>query len=368
MRKIAYLTPLYFADESYIGGGERHPTNLARGVAASGEGFSVELVSFGQKADYRQLAPGVGLRILPAARKPSNPLDVLSWDLPEAFADASLVHVHQAHTRCSEVGILVAKQLHKPICVTDHGGDSSRLGAYYGLTDLADRIVPVSDFSASFFQGRAPIEVIKGGVDVDTFTPPESPVERKYVLYVGRLLPHKGIDRLIQAVPSDMPLIVCGRPTNNAYFSHLNQLAAGKNVHFITDADDARIRELYRSAWVNVLPSVHRDYQGNYYAAPELMGFTTLEAMACGTPGIVSNLAGMPEFVRPGETGFVFDTIDELRERLIELVGDRDRVDALGRRAREVVVEEFSLEAAGRKMARLYDSLINANRPAEVAA
>jgi glycosyltransferase involved in cell wall biosynthesis len=357
--KVAYLTPLYFADDSCIGGGERYPTNLAKGVALAGDlGFEVELISFGKSAARIALAEGVTLRVLRAASEPSNPLDVLSWDLPDALAEADLVHIHQAYTRCSEVGLLLAKQLRKPVCVTDHGGDTSRLGRYFGAIELADAIVAYSDFGASLYRTRRPIRVIKGGVDTRAFTPPEHPPSREHVLYVGRLLPHKGIDRLIRALPPDLPLVVCGRPYRPDFFALLEDLGRGKDVRFVTDADDATVLDLYRSAWVNVLPSVHVDCYGNRFAAPELMGFTLLEAMACGTPAIGSNLAAMPEFIRHGETGFVVDDEDDLSRRLIQLAGDPALVERMGAEARRAVDQEYSLEVAGRKMARLYDSMI----------
>ena len=132
-RTVMFLTPQYFDDRSYIGGGERMPLNWARGVAeASGGAYAVEIISFGEHPSRTVLYPDVTLRVLKAARRPSNPLDVVSWELPAAFADADLVHIHQAFTRCSEVGLLVAKQQGKPICVTDHGGGTSRRGDHRG--------------------------------------------------------------------------------------------------------------------------------------------------------------------------------------------------------------------------------------------
>ena len=132
-RTVAYLTPLYFDENSCLGGGERYPLNLARGVVLSSSGrYRVELISFGERAHQQELAPGVGLRVLPLAQKPVNPLDVVSWELPQALEDADLVHIHQAYTRCAELGLLVARQQRKPICVTDHGGYTSPLGTEVG--------------------------------------------------------------------------------------------------------------------------------------------------------------------------------------------------------------------------------------------
>src|SRR6516164_2706297 len=115
LRKISYLTPLYFDARSCLGGGERYPLNLAVGVVeASGRACTVEIVSYGDAPGRRTLKPGVSLRILRADNRPANHLDVVSWELPEAIADADLVHIHAPFTRSNEMGLLVAKQQRKP--------------------------------------------------------------------------------------------------------------------------------------------------------------------------------------------------------------------------------------------------------------
>lgn len=368
-RTIAYLSPLYFDNESCVGGGERFPWNLAKGVAESSGGrFQVELISFSASHARRAIAPGVHLRLLPAAGRPRNPLDVVSWEIPEALAGADLVHIHQAYSRCAEVGLLAAKLLRKPICVTDHGGMSSPLVKQLGVLDIVDQVIAYSDFGASLYRTLAPIAVVKGGVDGSWFTPPREPIVRDRVLYVGRLLPHKGIDRLIAALPPELPLTVCGRAYHDEYLAMLRSLAAGKHVEFVTDATDEQIREFYRRAWANVLPSVYVDCYGISHEAPELMGFTLLEAMACATPAIASRVAAMPEFIREGETGFVYDTLEELSDRLRRLATEPGLADRMGRAGRSAVEREFDYRVAGGKIAAIYEQLIERAREAEQAA
>ncbi len=366
-RRVMFLTPQYFDDRSYIGGGERMPLNWARGVAeSSGGAYAVEIVSFGEQPSRAVLYPGVTLRVLKAARRPSNPLDVVSWDLPAAFADVDLVHIHQAFTRCSEFGLLAAKQQGKPICVTDHGGGTSTLGANLGSMDLADRIIPYSDFGTTFFRTRSPIQVMKGGVDGGFFTPPDHRPPRDRFLYVGRLLPHKGVDRIIDALPPELPLTVFGCPYHPEYDRYLRERARGKRVDFTFvragDGGDEVIRDLYRRAWANILPSVYRDCYGQSHSTPELMGLTLLEAMACGTPAICSRVGGMPEFIRHGETGFVFDETEELAGYLRLLAGDPALVERIGRSARGAVEQEFDLKVVGARLAAVYDELISQTR------
>jgi glycosyltransferase involved in cell wall biosynthesis len=369
-RKIAYLTPLYFDEGSYLGGGERYPLNLARGVvAASGGAYTVELISFGDRSRNVELAPGVSLRVLTASRTPRNALDVLSWELPDALRDADIVHIHQAFTRCSEMGLLISKLQRKPVCVTDHGGVTSSLGAEIGHLSLCDRIIAQSDFAASLLTGAgAPILVIKGGVDGEHFCPPVNKPKREGVLYVGRLLPHKGVDVLVRALPHDLPLTVCGRPYHEAYYNLLRELARGKRVRFITNADDQMIRKLYSDACVSVLPSVYRDQFNGSHRAPELMGLTLLEAMACGTPVICSRVGGMPEFIEHGHSGFVFDDPSELTGYLQRLATDPALVNCMGNEARNQIETRFDLRVVGVRLKAVYDELLESHARQERAA
>ena len=68
----------------------------------------------------------------------------------------------------------------------------------------------------------------------------------------------------------------------------------------------------------------------------------------------------MPEFIRDGETGFVFDSIDELPAILRRLVAEPALVDRMGKRAREVVMSEFDLRVAGARMWDVYATLLKA--------
>jgi glycosyltransferase involved in cell wall biosynthesis len=349
---------------------------------ASGRSYEVEVVSFGGSARRVELSPGVTLRILADFRGPAPgptgltyAFDSLSWELIDAVASADLVHVHQPFTRCGEFAIWLARLEGKPLCVTDHGGVSTWLGFRFGMLGLADRIVPISEFAGDVMRdrilgaspdpGRTAVPqftVVRGGVDASFFAPPDGRVERDRVLFVGRVLPHKGIDRLIQALPDGLPLTVYGCPYDREYLGYLKWLARRKDVEFAftpaAEGGDEVMRSLYRRAWVNVLPSVYRDCRGNHYVEPEHMGFTLLESMACGTPAACSRVGGMPEFVRDGETGFVFDGVSELSGLLRTLAADPALVERMGRRARAVVEAEYDLRAVGAKLLGLYDTLL----------
>jgi glycosyltransferase involved in cell wall biosynthesis len=87
------------------------------------------------------------------------------------------------------------------------------------------------------------------------------------------------------------------------------------------------------------------------------MGFTLLEAMACGTPAICSRVAAMPEFVENAKTGFIFDNPAQLGRQLRTLAENPKLVETMGLQARCTVEQQFSLRVAGRKMFELYRNL-----------
>lgn len=369
MPKIAYLTPLANSSaEACLKAWRGYPSDLARGVArASGGVYQVEVIAVGLARARVELEPGVCLRVIPAASNTTNPRDVLSWDLPEALGDADLVHVFQPYTRSSEVGLLVAKFLRKPVCVTDFGADTSIIGRYYGIIDLADQIVAYSNLSASGFDGRRSVEVIQGCVDAEAFTPSQTETVRSHVLYVGGNLSHHGIDRLISAMRVDVPLVIRGRSHRPEDFDRLLDLPRGKNIRLVTDPTNDDILALYRRAWVTVISSGQPGADDDADPTDELVSSRLLESMACGTPVIAPNRSGIFEFIRGGETGFVFDSIDELCDQIELLVSNPTLVSRMGAQARRSIETQFSLDVAGTKLMRLYESLLSAREGGEAA-
>lgn len=368
MPRVAFMTPQYFDEASYLGGGERYPLNHAKAVAATGR-YEVDIVSYGDRAEeqIRSIAAGVRLRVLPSVQGRRAGTERVSWEVLAAVRDVDLVHLHQIFTRPSEVALLVAKLLGRPVCATDHGGATSQLGRSLGMLDLIDRLVAQSAFAASALDVQRQVQILKGGVDDGFFTPLSASGEaqrstqgekRGHVLFVGRLLPHKGIDRLIAALPADVRLVICGRPYDETYHALLRALASGKQVEFLTSADDLAVRELYRTAFAIVLPSVYVDCYGQAHVWPELMGFSLLEGMACGTPAICSRVGGMPEYVDHGRTGFVFDELAELSRYIERLAGDAQLVTEMGSAARRQVEDEYGLASIGPKLATIYDELL----------
>jgi glycosyltransferase involved in cell wall biosynthesis len=188
------------------------------------------------------------------------------------------------------------------------------------------------------------------------------------VLFVGRLTPHTGVDRLLRALPPAAELFIVGtgghdpEPPESGYEAMLHELADAHSgrVHFFGAVGDDQLRDLYRDAAVLVLPSVDVTCYGKPVRISELLGLSVLEAMACGTPVVASRLGGLKEVVRHGETGFLVDpdVAASLRHHLELMLNNPRRARELGENARQLAVEQFTWDACARRCLDAYEHLV----------
>ncbi len=201
-----------------------------------------------------------------------------------------------------------------------------------------------------------------GGADTDYFTPGRPTDRRGHLLFAGRLLPRKGVERVIDILPDHISLVVCGRPSHPEYFRLLTRRARGKDVEFVTDADDEELRRLYRHAWATVHPAVYQDCFGRLHQQSAMMGLTALESMSCATPVIVSDVGALPEFVDHGVTGIVTSSQAELEKAVHTLFAERGKSVRMGLEARRRMVEKWSVGRQAEDVARVYAEIIEIGR------
>ncbi len=214
--------------------------------------------------------------------------------------------------------------------------------------------------------GSDQVRVLHPGVDIQRFRPAERDDairarlgwgDRPVVLTVGRLQRRKGQDRLIKAlgrirkaIPNVLYAIV-GQGEERAY---LQQLAASEeheqHVQFLGEAHDASLIECYQQCDLFALPNrqVEQDIEG--------FGMVLLEAQACGKPVLAGDSGGTAETMRIPETGRTVncESPEPLAEAVIELLSDRERRIAMGRAARQWVVERFDWTPLSEEARRLF--------------
>ncbi len=360
--KILHISPTFFSDDSYIGGGERYVLELARSMAQTEE---VVFLSFANKpASIKEGA----LRIEHLKKKRllinhpiySNPLSgaFIRWG---RWAD--VIHCHQVHTHGTDLAIILSRMFGKKVFVTDLGGGHKyALSSYLPLLKNTNGFLLISDYSKKLWQD-APLksrsknlDVIYGGVDIAKFTPDPASQRSKTALFVGRLMPHKGIDYLVDAIDNPLSLDLVGRPYHDEYFKVLQVKGEGKQIRFHTGIGDAELVQKYREALVTVLPSVYTNYYGQYTAVPELLGLVALESLACATPVILTDVASLPEIVEDGVTGFLVppNNPEAIREKLQFLYANPAVADEMGRNGREKVLQKFTWELTAQRCLEAY--------------
>jgi glycosyltransferase involved in cell wall biosynthesis len=361
--RVVHVAPTLFGPAGIFGGGERYPLELGRALARDVE---CELVSFGRAAPSWSDSGGLRIRVLRTiANVGGHPAHPLALGLGDALAGADIVHVHHLRSAPSRLAGLHARVRDIRTAVTDHGlGGGNWAGL---LPRLFDRFLTVSAYSAR--ELAAPpsrTRIVYGGADPVRFSPdPEA--RRRGVLFVGRLTPHKGVDRLIEALPEHSELRVVGsgghdpNPPEREYPSLLRRLAVQRRVEFLGVVDDADLPAVYRLAQVLALPSVDVTCYGRKIVVAELLGLAGIEAMASGTPVVASRIGGLSEVVEHGVTGFLVEpgNIAELRWRLAQVLGDRRLAERLGRNARERFLERFTWRACADRCLAAYSELVD---------
>jgi glycosyltransferase involved in cell wall biosynthesis len=230
---------------------------------------------------------------------------------------------------------------------------------------LTDSQATRQDVTALLGVPTSKTAVLYSGVGVE-FRPVQDPallgsvrqryrLPERFVMSLGTLQPRKNYGRLIQAYADllrggdlDWDLVIVGRPgwlyTDLA--ADVARLGLDGRVHFLTDAVDAHLPALYNLSDVFILVSLYEGF-----------GLPPLEAMACGTPVIVSNLSSLPEVV--GDVGVQVDPkqVPAIATALRDLMADARRRADLGERGRRQAAQ-FTWEGAAAQLARHYQDLL----------
>lgn len=221
----------------------------------------------------------------------------------------------------------------------------------------------ISDFSRSWAQKR-------WGIDCEVVYPPVNTAfgraeKEKIILSVGRFAVegegHTKKQEQMLGVYSRMngerPLdwkYFCvgglgGTPEHKAYFERLSALAASSGAQLVANIDRGELRTLYERASIFWHAAGYGEDQNTRPIFVEHFGISTVEAMAAGCVPVVINKGGQPEIVEHGVNGFVWETLDELRDYTTRLINDdalRAKMAEAARKrsqvfSREVFVENF---------------------------
>jgi glycosyltransferase involved in cell wall biosynthesis len=341
--RVVHTVPTLFGPQGTIGGAERYALELARHMA---DRVPTTLLSFGDEAREEHIGR-LRVRVLGGVWRVRgqrhNPM-ALGF-VPELLR-ADVIHCHQQHVLTSSISAAVARVSGKRVFATDLGGGGWDVSAYVSTDRWFHGHLHISAYSRRVFghDDKPWARVIYGGVDAGKFRPSPREIHRsRAALYVGRLLPHKGVRYLVEAAQPEMPVTLLGQPYDAPYLRELKALAEGKDVTFRHGCGDEELVHAYQQALCVVLPSVYRTEDGRESSVPELLGQTLLEGMSCGIPAICTNVASMPEVVDDGVTGFVVPPNDAkaIRSKLEWLETHPQEAARMGDAGRRRATEKF---------------------------
>ena len=213
-----------------------------------------------------------------------------------------------------------------PVVTTIHGFSSERILPVYERYNDSTDYVSISDSDRS--ERLDYIATVYNGVDVEQFTVNEK--SEDYLLYFGRIHPHKGAAEAIAiARRAKRPLWIAGLIQDHDYWrEQVEPHIDGENVRYLGNVGPADRDRILGGAYALLHP----------ISFDEPFGLSVAEAMTTGTPVIAFNRGSMPELIDHGTTGFLTDSVEGAVD-LVSACGDLNRWEIA-----EVSRDRFSVE------------------------
>ncbi len=299
----------------------------------------------------------MGLSLLRIVKR--HKIDVINahWAIPPGFVAAYTQRLHK-----------------RPVLLTLYGAElfpikEGRFKQAKPFISYAIRkvrtVVGISDATCNYgkeLSGKEDIEILPDGIDTERFNPGIHPgdlrkqydLNNSYFLFSsGRMVERKGFEYLIKAMPTilekfpDTKLIIGGDgPERRNLEELIKTLELERNV-FLPGFLAAEEFPLFMKACdVFILPSII-DRSGDTEGSATIL----LEAMACETPVVGTNVGGIPYAITDGEGGFIVDqkSSEQIAEKIILLLEDESLRRKMGERGRKVVKERFDWEIVARR-------------------
>lgn len=319
--------------------------------------------------------------------------------MTQSLQSADVVHCHTWYSHFA--GIMAKIALNIPLFLTTHSLEPHRpwkveqLGRGYDMSSWiektayqeADGIIAVSekmrqDVIDAYQVDAEKVKVIYNGIDLDFYQAEYSnevlekqgiDPNKEFVLFVGRITRQKGIAHLVQAIPlinPDAQIVLCaGAPDTKELEEEISKeiaelQAKREGIIWIREMlDHSILRVLYSHAAVFSCPSVYEPF-----------GIINLEAMACETPVVGSEVGGIPEIIIDGITGLLVPLVPEsstnfepkypkgfqqsMANKINQLLDNKELRTSMGKASRQRVEEVFSWKIIAEQTLAFYAEVI----------
>ena len=372
-----------------VGGIARHCEGLAKALVQQGHDVHLFTLDFPGSPDYEVMD---GIKVYRASTELGHP-NFLTWVLlfnhflSKKMADVTksvdfdVMHVHDWLAAFS--GISFKHYMKKPMVLTVHSTEVGRAqglhspdsfsinGIEWWSTYEANRVIVCSqsmknEICNHFNIPEKKVDVIPNAIDPTKY---QIPVDRsavrqrfgvgwgeKLILCVGRLVPQKGVEYFIRAIPAiarrhpEAKYIIVGEGwSRDILEAEARASGQAHKIRFTGFASDKDVIELMTSADVLVVPSIYEPF-----------GIVALEGMATGVPVVASQVGGLAEVIDHDRTGlFVYPrSPDSIAWGIDRILSDPDHAKWITENAKEKLHKAYSWEAVAMKTVEVYRKVV----------
>ncbi len=286
----------------------------------------------------------------------------LSAAISATLSKADVVHIHAEGPAAM---CWIPKLRGKRVIVTIHGLDWARAkwGGFASkyikwgekqAAKHADEIIVLSKDVQEYFKktyNRKTVYIPNGvnrpiNVEPDVIKNKWGLEKDQYVLYVGRIVPEKGLNYLIEAwneLKTDKKLVITGGSSDTQDYMNELKEHSGNDVIFTGFQQEEVLDELFSNCYIFCLPS---DLEG--------MPLSLLEAMSYGNCCVVSSIPECTEVTESNAVVFRKSDVEDLREKLQTLINDPAQVDGYKRKSADYICRKYSWDDIVEQMLRLY--------------
>ncbi|MFL2940887.1 MAG: glycosyltransferase family 4 protein [Candidatus Poseidoniales archaeon] len=369
---ILQVTPYFFP---HFGGVESHVLGLSENLIKMGHDVEVVTSRYSRMPETETLN-GIRITRLPQWINMYNTPIVTSIRQFVRRTHADIIHVHSPPPFTERFAAKGAKEAGKPFVVTHHC--DLELKGIFGNTAVnfyqnflgkypleeADRVISTTESYATTSRTLwdTDVTVIPNAVDIKRFNLENKGelIRDKYsigndplALFVGRLVPHKGIGILIRSLSYTRKgklLIVGDGPYKKWLIDLVKKLDLNERVVFVGPVDDYWLPSYYSATDVVILPSTSR---------LEAFGIVGLEGMASGKPLILSDIPGVRDVISEKE-GYIVEPLDPnaIAEALEKIWGAPEMAREMGKRGRERVEALFSWEKVSKDVEEVFNEIL----------
>ena len=369
---ILQVTPYFFP---HFGGVESHVLGLSENLIKMGHDVEVVTSRYSRMPETETLN-GIRITRLPQWINMYNTPIVTSIRQFVRRTHADIIHIHSPPPFTERFAAKGAKEAGKPFVVTHHC--DLELKGIFGNTavnfyqnflgkyplEKADRVISTTESYATTSRTLwdTDVTVIPNAVDIKRFNLENKGelIRDKYsigndplALFVGRLVPHKGIGILIRSLthtPNGKLMIVGDGPYKKWLMNLVKKLDLNERVIFVGPVDDYWLPSYYSATDVVILPSTSR---------LEAFGIVGLEGMASGKPLILSDIPGVRDVISEKE-GYIVEPLDPnaIAEALEKIWSAPEMAREMGKRGRERVEALFSWEKVSKDVEEVFNEIL----------